>query len=254
MTLSYEQVVFAPDLYADGCQLGWGSNTTLTVTAGAVRDSSNTTDIIPSATLNLNAAVNGKNGLDTGALAASTVYHGFLIGDLQGFNAPATLLSTSSTAPVMPFGYSALRRIGRVRTDGAAHFLKFYAQGEGRQRFIQFDSPLAILTGGAATTFTAVDTLIGLAAGKTVPVYLSVTYTPTAAASVASIRPSGSSAASLSCPVELKSNVDDVAVKLPMVKIFPLPFLTSATFPCVDYLVTTGDTLTLAVAAFDECI
>ena len=246
---TYETVVFNPNLYADHCELAWASTTTLTVASGAVRDSLNMLDINVASTLTLNSALSGLGGLDTGTVANTTVYFVFIVADTQGFNAPALLMSTSSTAPVMPYGYSALRRIGRVRTDGSAHFLKFYAEGTGLQRFIQFDTPLSILSGGSSTTFAAVDTLLGVANSSTVPVYLDVTYTPNTAASVASIRPTGSSAASLSCPVELKGNVSAVSFKLPMIKVLPL---VSSGTSSIDYLVTASDSLSLSVAAFDE--
>lgn len=249
--MTFKPIAFDANLYVDGCKLSWASTTTLTVGTGAARDSLDSLDIEVGSLLTINAAVTGANGLDAGSLVNSTVYYVFLIADPQAYKAVAAMISTSATAPVMPLGYACLRRVGRVRTDGSAHFLPFIAEGAGLTRFVQFDTPLAVLTGGASTTFAAIDLLIGAPASRAVPVYLNATYTPTAAASVASIRPTGSSAASLSCPVELKSNVDDIAVKIPMIKILPL---VSSGVPKIDYLVTTGDALTLAVAAFDEIL
>jgi hypothetical protein len=60
-----------------------------------------------SLTLALNTT--GVNGLDTGALAASTTYYLYLIGNGSTI---ASLASLSSTAPTMPGGYTYSVRIG----------------------------------------------------------------------------------------------------------------------------------------------
>lgn len=254
------QIEFSPNLYFDNLSLSWVSTTTLGCTTGECRDYLNIMDIgvtNPNNLTNplvLNSAINGIGGLDTGTVAANTLYWVFVIADWQGFNLPALMMSTSPTAPIMPFGYGTRRRLGRVLTDGSAHFLPFIAAGHGNTKFIQMTSLLPVLSGGTSATFAAVNLLIGIpgtSVNLAAPVYLEALYTPTGTASVASIRPTGSATASLSCPVELKSNVAAVSIKFPMVKV--LPGINSGNLS-IDYLVTGGDALTLSLSAFEELL
>jgi hypothetical protein len=77
--------------------------------------------------LTLNATTTGANGLDTGALANSTWYYVFLI---SNGTTVASLLSTSSTAPTLPGGYTFSQIIGAWRTDGSAAFLRLWQKGD----------------------------------------------------------------------------------------------------------------------------
>lgn len=89
----------------------------------------------------INGAVNGANGLDTGALAASTWYATFIIS--QGAaGATAGLLSLSRTAPTLPGGYTYLAFVGWVITDGAGHFYRTIIKGARSQY---------VVTGGTNT-------------------------------------------------------------------------------------------------------
>lgn len=158
------------NLYIDGLAISPGSTTSLiNLAAGAARDSTNTDDIVLSSAVIINAAVNGANGLDTGALAASTFYYVYVIGSSLGadpdinietqvstmasgssilngtvlaegtvtpptYNVtnnyqPAGLLSLSATAPTLPVGYDMFRRVGSVLTSGGSVFLPFSVQG-----------------------------------------------------------------------------------------------------------------------------
>ncbi|MDT3382525.1 hypothetical protein RNI52_34685 [Labrys neptuniae] len=70
------------------------------------------------------AAGNGNGGLDTGTIAPNTWYHVHLIRKTSDGSIDA-LLSLSSTAPTMPSGYVARRRLGSVRTDGSSGIVDF---------------------------------------------------------------------------------------------------------------------------------
>lgn len=94
----------------------------------------------------INALVNGANGLDTGALANNTWYYKFLIGKPDG--TIAGLLSMSATAPAMPTGYTMVKRVGAVRTDGSAHF-KLVIQ-RGNAAMYQGATPGVTIASGAA--------------------------------------------------------------------------------------------------------
>jgi len=55
--------------------------------------------------------VSGANGLDVGAIANNNWYYIYLI---DNGNAPATLISLSSTAPTLPSGYTYYQRVGAM--------------------------------------------------------------------------------------------------------------------------------------------
>lgn len=147
-------------------------NTKLDISAGQCRDSSNQIDmgiganfIVPfqgiaiTAPLILNAAVNGANGLDTGSLAASTMYAVYIIGDSRNIKPTASILSlATNTAPLLPFGYDSYRIISYWATDGSSHFLLGYYTVNGGMLIFKYDAPQATaVTTGNATSYTAVD-------------------------------------------------------------------------------------------------
>ena len=96
--------------------------TKIDVAAGLAADSANAI-LISGAAATINCAVTGANGLDAGALAANAWYHVFAIAKPDGTS--ACLASLSASAPTLPTGYTVFRRIGAVRTDGAAALLAF---------------------------------------------------------------------------------------------------------------------------------
>lgn len=154
------------NLYIDGLSIAPGATTSLiTLNTGAARDSTNTDDIVLLTAATINGAVNGVNGLDTGALAANTFYYVYLIGSSLSADPeiyidtqvstmaagtsilngtvlsegtvtqptwtvtnnpqPAGLISLSATAPTLPIGYDMFRRVGTVLTSGGSVFLPF---------------------------------------------------------------------------------------------------------------------------------
>jgi hypothetical protein len=133
-------------------------NTKIDVGTGVCRDSSDTYDMINAASVTINAANNGLNGLDTGSLAASTVYYVHLVSDPVSGNTTGAMISLSATAPLMPYGYSAFRVIGFMVTDGSVHFLKGYNSGDQNARRWTFDAPKATsVTAGTSATYAAID-------------------------------------------------------------------------------------------------
>jgi hypothetical protein len=79
-------------------------------------------------------AVGSGNGcLDSGAVAASTWYHLFVI-ERTDTGVVDELCSTSATAPTLPTNYTKKRRIGSFKTDGSAHVLGFTQYGAGNVR------------------------------------------------------------------------------------------------------------------------
>ena len=75
------------------------------------------------------AAGSGNGSLDTGSVAASTWYHVHLIRkDSDG--TIDVLLSLSATAPTMPSGYTARRRLGSILTNGSSQIVDFIQFGD----------------------------------------------------------------------------------------------------------------------------
>jgi len=114
---------------------GGSPNTTVDVAAGDATDSTNTYSIPLGAFTKVIqssgswTAGTSNNGLDTGARAANTWYHVFLLRkDADGSG--DVLFSTSVSSPTLPSGYSNFRRIGSVRTDGSTNLLAFVQTGD----------------------------------------------------------------------------------------------------------------------------
>lgn len=184
-----EPIVNQPNLYCDNLQIARASNTTLTIAAGACRDATNVYDIVVPSALTLNMANNGANGLDTGAIAASTMYNIFVIMDITGFLSPACLASTSLN-PVMPFGYGAKRLIGYIATDGSSHFQVGYWFGNHNERLFMYDAPIATpITAGNSAAYAAVDMSNIVPAVANLPVLVQTNYTANAAADVLKMQP-----------------------------------------------------------------
>lgn len=186
--MSSEQIVNAPSLYVDGLQVIWLSSTTLDVSSGACRDKTNSYDFsTPFLTL-IDAATVGVNGLDKGALAASTPYAIYLIGDPQLFNPTGFLISADFVKPTLPFGYGAFRRIGSAVTDGASHFLPFYCTGTGQARTHLYASNIGVGGTLSATTFTSVNLDPYVPPLFSTDVYLTAVQQPAAAGNTFSFR------------------------------------------------------------------
>ncbi len=133
-------------------------NSRIDVAAGACADDTNVA-MLALAGGTIDCAATGANGLDAGALAASTWYHAFVVGTADG--TAALLASTSASAPVLPVGYTLKRRIGSFRTDGSGHILPFAQNGD------RFDWGAASSTGALSPASTTAQTpaLGGVPAG-----------------------------------------------------------------------------------------
>jgi hypothetical protein len=262
-----ETIYALPRLYTQGLQLSAASTTVIAVAPGAARDSTNSIDMVvglqdyfgidhPAVQFNgyqaglfVNSAVNGVNGLDTGTIAASTQYAVYLIGDSRNYNVTAAVLSlTSNTAPLLPSGYDSYRLIGFWATDGSSHFV--YATNKPQNiggLLTYFNNPgLAVLTGGTATSFTAIDLTTNAAVPTTtlqnVIVTFLATFTPVAAGDTAQFRPTGSTATG-NLPT-----ITGVAAGIAQTQYIQVIAGVGSSKPEIDYKLTSGsDALTLTV-------
>lgn len=259
-----------PHLYLQGLSISPASTTLLAVAPGAARDSNNILDMVVGlenyfgidnpavqfqnyqAGLLINSAVNGANGLDAGTIAASMQYAIYLIGDSRLYKNTAAVLSlTSNSAPIMPAGYDSFRLIGFIETDGSSHFVYATHKPQNMAGFLQyFNSPaISVLSGGNATTFTAIDLTTNAAIPTTtlpnVIVNLLVVFTPAAAGDVVQFRPTGSSATG-----NLPSIMGAVA-GVAQTQYLQVIAGVGAAKPEIDYLVTSAsDAVSVSVAAW----
>ena len=183
-------IVNAPYLNVNGLQIAITSTTAASVQAGRARNSSNENDIILLSAVALNAATNGINGLDTGSLAASTLYALYAVGDSTFNNDPGVVLSLSASAPLLPVGYDMYRLIGYLRTDGSSHFLAGYWSGSSNERTFVYDVPIATaVTAGSSATYAAVDLSTFVPAVQNVLARMEINWTANAAADTLALQP-----------------------------------------------------------------
>lgn len=215
MSSNIQPIYFNATVYKQGLGISVASNTTLTIASGVARSIADDADLnlgdffgysaSPQANTTLNAAVNGVNGLDTGTLAASTVYNVFVIGDLAGYNPTATLLSLSQTAPLLPSsasagifpsGYNTFRHIGFAVTNASTQFIVMLQSGIGSVVYYKFNVPIEVLTAGTSATQAAVDLSAVVPAVNGIPVLLGCDFAANAAGDTAKLCYSGGTIAS----------------------------------------------------------
>lgn len=188
-----------PFLYINGMNISVASNTVIAIAPGQCRDSNDNIDIPVSSTQYVNSAVNGANGLDQGTLAASTNYLVFEIGDSSNKLQPAGLLTLQSNqAPLLPYGYDSFRLIGCVSTNGSTHFTSASVLNAVNYKGFFLQPAVSVLSGGNATTFTAINlsTAIPTTTDPFVIALLTVTFIPASSGDTVMFRPTGSSATS----------------------------------------------------------
>lgn len=139
---------------ARGLKVLYATAATLTIACDAIvllNSSNNALRFVAPGTQTVNIASSGANGLDTGAEAGNTWYYVWAISDGTNFRG---LLSTSSTSPTMPSGYTYKLLVGTVRNDGSSNFVPFYQYGDE-----VFTGAQAVLTNTAPSSTTVLQSL-----------------------------------------------------------------------------------------------
>lgn len=243
MTIPNNPIVNAGLLYVNGLRLIYATNTSIGVSEGAARNSTNVADIILQESVVVDAQNIGVNGIDTGSLVANAYYAVYIIGDSTDNYPGAIVISLSSNNPYLPLGYDMYRRIGWVKTDGLAHIAPFEQMGLDQVRKYYYAVPINILTNGSATTFT----LTGVGSSVPLPlttreILVSLTYTPSAATNSAQFQISNT----LFGPAPMIQFGCGVAAT--QFGTLTLPTL----FNFIIYKVFAGDTLTLNVSGYTD--
>jgi len=147
------------------------SASTVTIKSGyAIRNTTNTHNIIFASDAVVDITASGANGLDTGSEAASTHYYLYIIDDTSGTNSPAGLLSTTNEADTgtvtLPAGYDVKQQTPYFfRNDGSSDLLPVIFSGDMvYPKFLYNDhhdfvtAPYDTLGGNSTvTSFTATD-------------------------------------------------------------------------------------------------
>lgn len=194
MPVSSVQYGQVPWKYANGLQIsndGTTPDEIIDISTGSILDSTGNYQIITTEVLSPVITDSGLNGLDTGTVAANTLYAVHLVADPVTQQATGAMFSLSATAPLLPFGYSAFALIGYVATDATSDILLgYWTAGNSSRRTFVYDAPQATaITAGAATTYTAVTLTAFVPAVANTPVSIAYDMTPSAASRIMSLTP-----------------------------------------------------------------
>ena len=134
------------------------------ISPGECRDTSDTVDMTLSSTLTKQidaawAVGTNAGGLDTGTVAANTIYHVWLI-KRSDTGVVDALFSTSGSSPTMPANYDYKRWLGWVRTDSTPAIITADWIGNGNQLEMWFKARQELATGLTATSYT-IQSVIG---------------------------------------------------------------------------------------------
>lgn len=157
---------------------GTSANIAITADEIVVEDTSNNYLTLRNVSLTLVCSGSGANGLDTGTLAGSTVYHKWVIYNPTTATT-AALLSLSSTAPTMPSGYTYKARVGAISTDGTANK---YPLGH-----TSFGADTDLIVKAATNVVNRPQLISGVQGSPTVPTYVAASisaYVPSTACRV----------------------------------------------------------------------
>ncbi len=240
------------DYYINGLQISNDATTPLTqldVGPGSCLDSTGTFQLNSNSTIVINGAINGLNGLDTGTLAASTVYAVYMVWDAVHNKVAGAMLSLSLTQPLLPFAYGQFLLIGYVTTDSSVHFLKgYWSDSNTSMRTFTYDAvqPTAI-TAGHATTFTNVNLITLVPNVPNTPVQVYTSYVGATAGNVLELQAGNAT----SYQAKVTCQVATVPVTTISTVLAQPVTITSVISPVINYLETNGsDAVAIDVAGY----
>ncbi len=247
MPVSSVQFGQVPWFYANGLKISNDAttpDTKLDIATGSCMDSTGVYQFEVNTALVVDATTNGLNGLDTGSLAASTVYKVFIVGDPVTQQAIGAMISLSAT-PLLPFGYSVYKLIGYVTTDSSVHFLKgYWTAGNSGTRLFTYDAPIIALNGGTQTGYTGVALTAFVPPVADTPVYAYMLFAANAAADTANLQGYNSTGDAITLKAPVATGVANTTEN-----VFVLAQLNS-TAPSIKYKVNAG-ALSVYVCAYE---
>jgi hypothetical protein len=235
-----------PFKYISGLNLSVASTSIIAVAPGQARDSNDNVDMPVSTTLFLNSAINGVNALDQGTIAASSNYSIYLISDSRNKKPVAALLSLSSNAfPLMPLGYDSYRLLGFAATNSSTQFTAATVYNTQYLRSYFLQPPTSVLSGGNATTYTAINLSSAVPDDPNAIVFLNVTFTPAGVGDTVQFAGTGNTAST--SPV----TITGVAAGVPQVATVPVVAGVSGGASEISYRVSNAsDSVSVTVGGY----
>lgn len=270
MTTLYDQavpIVNLPFLYINGAIVSTVSAHTsqLSLSAGIMRDSSNTYDMNignfngqtnTTATANvattINCAVTGLNGLDTGLLGVSKVYYVYVISDPVSGNTTGAVasLAAPSVGPLMPFGYSAFRHVGFAVTSSGSVFLAAYTTGVNSNRNFFYDAPISVGTTSTSASYAAIDLTKFVPLINNLPVYLNASIIGGSAGDTLSLQPGNATGDA----VVIVAAATTYAFKQQVLVLAQNTAISTVQSPTINYKNSGTDTIAILVGGFNFAI
>ncbi len=270
MTTQYDNyavpIVNLPFFYINGAVVSTDTTTTkLDVSAGIMRDSTNTYDmnignfngqVNPTATANVSTAidctVNGLNGLDTGSLGVSKVYYVYVVSDpVSGLPSGAMAsLAAPAIGPLLPFGYSIFRHVGFAVTSSGSVFLKAYTFGVNSTRQFMYDAPISVGTTSTSASYAAIDLTKFVPLINNTPVWLDCSITPGTAADTLKLQPG----AATGDAVTITGQVMSQAYTEQVLVLAQNTAISTVNSPTINYKNSGTDTIAILVGGFNFVI
>lgn len=193
----YSNEQYTPS-FMSGMQSAWVSNTSFSVSAGTCLDSTGVSNMFLDTSVTVDCTKTGLNGMDVGALAASTTYYKYIVGNSLNKLIQGVVLSLSASAPTLPVGCDMYRYAGYEITDSSVHLLLSYETGSMNVRTKKWDTAISVLSGGTASTLTSVVLTPALPLSQSgISVDLFVSFTPASAGNSVGFSPFGSTATAI---------------------------------------------------------
>ena len=244
--LPVEQI---PHLYISGMNVSAASTTVIAFAPGQCRDMNDNIDMEYDNPLFLNSAIKGAGGMDFGTLAASTNYNLWAIADSSNKKPNSGLISLqANVAPLLPYGYDSLRLIGMVATDSSAHFVQANILNAVNYKGYFLLPAVGVLSGGNATSFTAVDlsSAIPTTSDTFVIGLFTITFIPAAVGDVVTFRPTGYTGTTANEPT-----IVGIAAGVAQTQNIMLNVGVGSTKPEIDYKVTSSsDSVSISVDGY----
>jgi hypothetical protein len=237
MTIQNLPVEQIPHLYISGMNVSVASNTVMAIAPGMCRDFNDNIDMEYDVPLYLNSAVNGAGGLDFGTILAAANYNLWAIADSSNKHPPSGLISLqANVAPLLPLGYDSRRLIGMVTTS-SSNFQAASVLNANYYKGYFLQPAVSVLSGGNATSFTAVDlsTPIPTTTDPFVIAVATVTFIPAAAGDVVTFRPTGYTGTTANLPT-----IVGIAAGVAQTNNIVLNVGVGSSKPEIDYKVTSS--------------
>lgn len=234
-----QPTLIVPELYRVGFKVtndATTPNSIVNVGIGQCRDSTDTFQIVSSVAMTAVTTTTGLNALDTGTVAANTLYAIYVVGDPVSNKPTGLLLSTNHSVPLMPYGYSIYRLIDFIATDGSSNFYKMFWSGSFDARMMSYGAPAAA-TYTPATSATQVVLTRWVPAVSAAIVTLQCAVTPATAGNTLSLGPTSA----LNTMAKTSSSVLTVAqqaiLRLPITLVSGVPSIYATSTSASDTVV-----------------